>query len=62
MSPWSVGASDGVCPADLLVDVFGTQLAFSFGPVCTVAQKLRPIVLALCALAAAFIVAMGVSA
>jgi len=61
MVPWSVGASDGVCPADVPMNVLGVQLSLSFQPVCTVAQKLRPIVLALCALAAAFIVATGVS-
>lgn len=62
MTPWSVGPSDGACPAPQSVTVLGNQYSFSYDPLCTLVQKLRPLVLALCALAAAFIVAMGVMA
>jgi hypothetical protein len=43
-------------------DVLGSQYSLAFDPLCTLVQMLRPLVLALCALAAAFIVAMGVTA
>ncbi|MFM0380471.1 virulence factor TspB C-terminal domain-related protein [Paraburkholderia strydomiana] len=61
MSPWSVGALDGVCPAPKAVTVLGQEYSLSFDPLCALVQTLRPLVLALCALAAAFIVAMGVT-
>ncbi|MDN7680967.1 virulence factor TspB C-terminal domain-related protein [Burkholderia cenocepacia] len=60
-APWSIGSVDGTCPAPQTVRIFDADYSFSFDPFCTVVQKLRPLVLALCALAAAFIVAMGVS-
>ncbi|AJY06837.1 neisseria meningitidis TspB family protein [Burkholderia vietnamiensis LMG 10929] len=60
-TPWSIGSVDGTCPAPQTVRIFDADYSFSFDPFCTVVQKLRPLVLALCALAAAFIVAMGVS-
>ncbi|QGR87735.1 hypothetical protein FOC34_21395 [Burkholderia multivorans] len=62
MSPWSVGAADGVCPAPLAVTILGSQYTIPYDPLCALVQKLRPLVLALCALVAALIVAMGVSA
>jgi hypothetical protein len=62
MSPWNVGASDGTCPAPKQISVLGSQYSLAFDPLCTAVQMLRPLVLALCALAAAFIVAMGVTA
>ncbi|PRG06838.1 hypothetical protein C6Q17_24050 [Burkholderia contaminans] len=61
MNAWDVGPSDGACPSPQVVTVLGTQLSFAFDPLCSMVQKLRPLVLALCALAAALIVAMGVS-
>ncbi|WP_196493123.1 virulence factor TspB C-terminal domain-related protein [Burkholderia territorii] len=45
-----------------VVTVLGNQYSFSYDPLCTLVQKLRPLVLALCALTAALIVAMGVMA
>lgn len=60
MTPWSVGPSSGTCPADKTVNVFGQQLSFSFSPVCKFAQGVQPIVLVLCALAAALIVVAGI--
>ncbi|WP_155624226.1 virulence factor TspB C-terminal domain-related protein [Burkholderia vietnamiensis] len=60
-APWSIGSVDGTCPAPQTVRIFDADYSFSFDPFCTVVQKLRPLVLALCALTAAFIVAMGVS-
>jgi hypothetical protein len=41
------------------VTVFGSALAFDYTPLCTFAGKLQPLVLALCALAAALIVIWG---
>lgn len=61
LTPWNIGSVDGTCPEAQTVTILGTEFSISFDPLCTVVQKLRPIVLALCALAAAFIVAMGVS-
>ncbi|WP_217361886.1 virulence factor TspB C-terminal domain-related protein [Paraburkholderia agricolaris] len=61
MSPWAVGAPDGVCPAPQVVTVLGSPLSLSWDPVCQFVQKVRPLILAICALAAALIVAMGVS-
>lgn len=61
MSPWSIGASDGLCPAPQVIDVLGSSLSLSWDPVCQFVQKVRPLILAICALAAALIVAMGVS-
>lgn len=60
-TPWSVGSVDGTCPAPQTVRVFDTEYSFSYDPLCTFVQKLRPLVLALCALAAAVIVATGVA-
>ncbi|MBR8085295.1 hypothetical protein KDX23_21365 [Burkholderia vietnamiensis] len=61
MTPWSVGAADGVCPAPQVVSVLGSSLSLSWDPMCSFVQKVRTLVLAICALAAALIVAMGVS-
>jgi hypothetical protein len=57
----SVGPDDAACPAALEVTVFGTVQHFEFTPMCTVARGLRPVVLVVCALIAAFIVAGGIS-
>lgn len=62
MSPWSVGPSDGACPAPKTFQVFGASYSLAFDPLCSLVRSIRPVVLALCALAAAFIVAMGVTA
>lgn len=62
MSPWNVGPSDGSCPAPKTFEVFGSSYSLAFDPLCSLVQSIRPVVLALCALAAAFIVAMGVTA
>lgn len=61
LNPWSVGPASGTCPSPQTVSVLGTDYQFSFDPLCSVVEKLRPLVLALCALAAAFIIAMGVA-
>ncbi|WP_157778245.1 virulence factor TspB C-terminal domain-related protein [Burkholderia thailandensis] len=61
LTPWNIGSVDGTCPAAQTVSILGTDFQLTFDPLCAVVQKLRPLVLALCALAAAFIVAMGVS-
>ncbi|MDN7668327.1 MULTISPECIES: virulence factor TspB C-terminal domain-related protein [Burkholderia cepacia complex] len=61
LSPWSIGSVDGTCPSPQTVTILGSDFQLSFDPLCTVVQKLRPLVLALCALAAAYIVATGVS-
>lgn len=62
MSPWNVGPADGSCPAPKTFEVFGSSYSLAFDPLCSLVQSIRPVVLALCALAAAFIVAMGVTA
>jgi hypothetical protein len=61
MAPWNIGAADGVCPAPQVVTVLGSPLSLSWDPICGFVQKVRPLILAICALAAALIVAMGVS-
>jgi hypothetical protein len=60
LSPVSVGPSDGTCPAALHMSVFGSDLAFDYSPLCSFVVSLRPLILALCALAAALIVVMGI--
>jgi hypothetical protein len=60
MAPWSIGPSSGTCPADKTVNVFGQQLSFSFVPLCQFAKNVQPLVLMLCALAAALIVIAGI--
>jgi hypothetical protein len=62
MSPWNVGAADGSCPVPVTFEVFGSQYSISFDPLCSLARSIRPLILALCALAAAFIVGTGVMA
>ncbi|AOJ55868.1 hypothetical protein AQ477_04615 [Burkholderia thailandensis] len=61
MTPWDIGSVDGTCPAPQTVAILGTDFQLTFDPLCSVVQKLRPLILALCALAAAYIVAMGVA-
>ncbi|MCA8094474.1 hypothetical protein LGM65_26970 [Burkholderia anthina] len=59
LSPMDVGPLNGQCPADVTVMVFGSDLALSYGPICTVAASLRPVVLMLCAVGAALIFVLG---
>lgn len=59
MSPWSIGPASGTCPSPIVVQVFGTSLTFDYTPVCTFAGRVEPVVLAVCALAAALIVVGG---
>lgn len=61
LNPWSIGPVSGTCPSPQTVSILGADYQFTFDPLCSVVQKLRPLMLALCALAAAFIVAMGVA-
>lgn len=61
MAPWTVGPAFGLCPAPVAVSFLNAQISLSYGPVCLVAQKIRPVVLAICGLLAALIVALGVS-
>jgi hypothetical protein len=42
------------------MNVFGQTLTFDYTPLCTFAADVRAMVLAVCGLAAAFIVAMGI--
>lgn len=60
LTPWSIGPDTGTCPAPLVVTVFGQALSFDYGPLCLLAGQLQPVFLSLCALAAAYIVAMGI--
>ncbi|WP_156954369.1 virulence factor TspB C-terminal domain-related protein [Paraburkholderia acidipaludis] len=59
MSPWSIGPASGTCPSPITVQVFGTSLLFDYSPMCTFAGRVEPVVLAVCALAAALIVVGG---
>ncbi|WP_156437484.1 MULTISPECIES: virulence factor TspB C-terminal domain-related protein [Burkholderia] len=59
ISPRSIGLMSGSCPEPYQVSVMGADLSFSYEPICTVAIKLRPLVLILCALAAALIFCTG---
>jgi hypothetical protein len=59
LSPWNVGPTSGTCPAPVTFAVFGYSMSLSYTPICTFAQDVNPIVLAVCALFAAFIVVMG---
>ncbi|WP_459713360.1 virulence factor TspB C-terminal domain-related protein [Paraburkholderia sp. 2C] len=60
LTPWDIGPSTGTCPGPVVIPVFGYELSFSWTPMCTFAADVRPIVLAVCGIAAAFIVAMGI--
>jgi hypothetical protein len=60
LSPWSIGPSSGQCPAPITVNVLGSPLVFDYTPLCSLASQLQPLVLALCALAAALIIVMGI--
>lgn len=60
LSPWSIGPASGTCPAPLSVTVFGNALSFSFTPLCTFASEIAPLLIALCALLAAWIVVAGI--
>ncbi|MGN7982229.1 virulence factor TspB C-terminal domain-related protein [Burkholderia sp. 22313] len=60
LKPFSVGGPAGQCPQPVSFVVFDHALEFSYEPVCSLASSLRPLVLALCALGAGFIVVMGI--
>jgi hypothetical protein len=59
LTPWDVGPANGTCPPPVTFTVFGQTLGISWQPMCTFAADVRPIVLAVCGIAAAFIIAMG---
>ncbi|HDR8994544.1 TPA: hypothetical protein QDB01_000421 [Burkholderia vietnamiensis] len=59
MSPWNIGPSSGTCPAPVTFQVFSQTLAFDFSPLCRFVTACAPLIEALCAFAAAFIVIMG---
>jgi hypothetical protein len=54
-SSWSSGLGDGSCPAPYPFQVFGTSYALDLTPICTLMTDIRGLVLAACALIAAFI-------
>lgn len=58
-SPWNIGPSNGTCPAPVTVVVFGASINLDYTPICIFAERVQPLVLALCALCAAFIVIRG---
>ncbi|TWC67391.1 virulence factor TspB C-terminal domain-related protein [Herbaspirillum sp. SJZ099] len=62
MTPWKIGPANGACPAPKVVTILDKDYSFSFDPLCSVVRDLRPLVLALCALGAVLIVALGVAA
>lgn len=59
LTPVSMGGS-GFCPAPLTATYLGHQVSFSFDPLCTYANSLRPLVLALAWLSAGVIFIGGV--
>ncbi|MBO3033057.1 hypothetical protein J2A69_00855 [Burkholderia pseudomallei] len=62
LSPLSIGLTKGVCPEPKRVVVFGSELSFSYEPLCEFALKLRPLVLLLGALLAGVIFVTGLAA
>lgn len=54
-SSWSSGLGGGSCPAPYPFQVFGTSYALDLTPICTLMTDIRGLVLAACALIAAFI-------
>jgi hypothetical protein len=56
VTPVSVGGA-GSCPPDKTFSAMGKQMTFSYGAICSGATLMRPIVLALAWLIAAYIVA-----
>jgi Neisseria meningitidis TspB protein. len=60
LTAWNVGPASGTCPADITVSILGSDYALSYGPLCRLATGCQPVVVALCALAAALIVVAGV--
>ncbi|WP_429411131.1 virulence factor TspB C-terminal domain-related protein [Paraburkholderia sp. GAS82] len=59
LSPWSIGPTNGTCPAPVSFVVFGQTLTIDYTPICTFAADVNPIVVAVCGFAAAFIIVMG---
>lgn len=53
---WNSGFSGGSCPAPLVVDAMGTDVEFSYQPLCDAASYIKPIVLAGAALLCVFII------
>lgn len=53
---WNSGLSGGSCPAPMVVDAMGTDVEFSYQPLCDAASYIRPIVLAGAALLCVFII------
>lgn len=60
LSPWAIGPSSGACPPPQTVQVFGSTLSFDYSPLCSFATQVSPLFVALCAIAAAFIIVMGI--
>jgi hypothetical protein len=59
--PVSIGGPSSVsCPLPVTFSMFGASYGLSFDPVCKLALGVQPVVLALCALAAALIVVAGI--
>lgn len=54
-SSWSSGLGGGSCPAPYPFQVLGTSYALDLTPICTLMTDIRGLVLAACALIAAFI-------
>jgi hypothetical protein len=59
ISPESIGGA-GACPADMSTAFLGHTVTFSFAPLCTYANALRPLVLALAWLSAGILFIGGV--
>jgi hypothetical protein len=56
---YSVIGGEGQCPADASVSFLGTGLTWSYAPLCTFAEMIRPLVIAMAWLSFAFIIVGG---
>lgn len=54
---WSSGQSGGSCPAPVSTSVMGSEVAFSYQPICDFATMLRGVLLLAAAVSAAYIIA-----
>lgn len=58
---YTVIGGEGVCPADQTISFMGTGLTWSYQPICTFAEMIRPLVIGLAWLSFAFIIVGGLS-
>lgn len=54
-------SASGTCPPDITINMFGSAYAVSWSPLCTFADKIRPVLLALCWISAGIFVFRTIS-